>query len=300
MATPPDIQNFKLDSRVIVFLTKDRHLWYFKEERRSGKKLTLDWKKVAAQIGWYDYIYGSYYLIPRIYHQLFSSYHRFGAKSGVVAHFAESSWYLAGEAPKIYLAYKLMWNPKLNANLILDEWYDRAVGTEAAKYLKEYFLLWEDFWTPKSGQPLWENAFGRKKATYLPFYKSSYMNFVLPEMFDRAKNLMNSMRETVAISGTEDQNKRASILYQGFEYYESVAYAYFASEQYLKTMNLSDKTDALIAAKIVENGYERNLYRIQIAEKNRNDPVLALTPNLFKEDSHGSYHFKYYFGQDFR
>ena len=47
------------------------------------------------------------------------------------------------EAPKYYLMARLYWNPDVDVDALLAEWYELAVGTEAAGYLAGYFSLWD-------------------------------------------------------------------------------------------------------------------------------------------------------------
>ncbi|HCU33987.1 MAG TPA: hypothetical protein DGT21_00660, partial [Armatimonadetes bacterium] len=61
------------------------------------------------------------------------------------AHYAEiyPNW---GEGPKPYIHLKLWWNPDRDVDALLDEWYVRCVGPDAAASLKQYYAIWERFW----------------------------------------------------------------------------------------------------------------------------------------------------------
>ena len=72
------------------------------------------WLKVAPILGWYDYIFGKQYSLPRVYFHRMAEDLRYAHKNGVRVYYAESypppnqNW---GEGPKLYLTARLLWNP---------------------------------------------------------------------------------------------------------------------------------------------------------------------------------------------
>ena len=62
-----DPPSFPLHPRVIPLITKDRMAWIDDDVRAAGHKQMDAWNAVAAQVAWYDYMYGgAHYIVPRI------------------------------------------------------------------------------------------------------------------------------------------------------------------------------------------------------------------------------------------
>src|SRR5699024_5948543 len=116
---------------------------------------------------------------------------------------------------------KLLWNPDQDVDELLDEWYERAVGKEAAPFLKEYYDLWENFWTERIKDTHWFNDW--KEDTYLRFKDASYLNEVTQNDIEESRDLIESVVDNAE---TSLQKKRANILMRSFEYYEASALSY--------------------------------------------------------------------------
>src|SRR5690625_3247356 len=111
----------------------------------------------------------------------------------------------AGEGPKVWLLAKLLWDPHQDVEALLREWYERAVGQEAAPYLATFYDLWEQFWLERVVETPW---FQRSKgSTYLPFSNPSYLQYVTE---DDIKNSLRLLNEVVAKAETEPQKRRRS------------------------------------------------------------------------------------------
>lgn len=213
---PPD--RVKLHPRLIPYMTYDRHQWIEPEARASAEELTRRWAEAATTVGWYDYIYGAAYLVPRVYMHTMAQYYRFAHESGVRCLTAEA-YPNFGEGPKLYVSLKLQWDPDQDVDALLDEWYECAVGSEAAPSVKQYYEHWEDFWSRR----ILESKWWAKGRQYLPFNVPTYLQDVTPEEIAQSREWLEA---AVANAGTEDQQARAKLLVRAFEYYEASATAY--------------------------------------------------------------------------
>ena len=209
VASPPDK---KLDSRLIPYITEDRMQWVSPEREKASKKLLEEWQSKASAIGWYDYIYGSQYHIPRIYFHKMGDYLKYGNSHKIKHFYAEAypgtAW---KEGPKLYVTLKLLWNPQQDVDELLDEWYDATVGKAAAPYLKTYFQLWEDFWTKKVPKSKWFNR--KKHFTYLPFDDSAYLDLLTEDDMTKCKKLL---QEVLKRAKTAKQKQRAAKFLDSF------------------------------------------------------------------------------------
>lgn len=166
VASPP---SFPLHPRIIPFLTSDRLKWLDINMESKEKMINERWKNKAAVLGWYDYIYGKHYILPRIYFHKMSDYLNYASNHNVKFIYSEAypNW---GEGPKLYLALRLQWNPGIDVDSALNDWYVAAVGEDAAKYLSNYFQFWEKFWVERVSTSPWFKTRGH----YLNFKSLTY------------------------------------------------------------------------------------------------------------------------------
>ncbi|MEF3313758.1 DUF4838 domain-containing protein [Paenibacillus sp. GYB004] len=215
-----DPPSFPLHERVVPVLTKDRMAWADENVRDDGEAQNVQWSAAASQLAWYDYLYGIYYTLPRVYPHLMAEQYEYAKEHEVIAHYTEIYDQL-GDGPKAWLAAKLQWDPDQDVDALLMEWYERMVGPAAAPDIQAYFDVWEKFWTDRVLESPW---FGdRKNSTYLSISDASYLNLVAESDLTTSRQLLAS---AVAKAGTVQQHKRALLLEQSFDYYEASARSY--------------------------------------------------------------------------
>ena len=216
VAAPP--KNVEVHPRLIPYMTYDRMKWIDPDIRKTGEELTKAWHEKSPVVGWYDYIYGTPYCVPRVWFRHMADYYRFGHANGVRALYAEAypNW---GEGPKLYVSLKLQWDPTRDVDALLDEWYTRCVGEEAAAHLAQYYAHWEDFWTRRILDSTWFRVAGQ----YLSFYNPAYLRDIDLEEIDKGRELLET---ALAKAKTDKQKARATLLLRAFEYYEATAYAF--------------------------------------------------------------------------
>ena len=199
VATPPS-KDIGVNPNIIPFLTYERMRWAEDSLKEEGHKLTRDWEKVSNTIGWYDYAYGLNYLIPRVWFHEMKDYLIWGTKHHVKYYYAElyPNW---GEGPKSWILSKLLWNPYQNVDSLLNIWYVRFAGVNAADKLNQFYSIWEKFWTRdilasrwdvKTGHYLWFNDL-----TYLSSIPEGYLNradALIKQAYDLADNGIHKQR----------------------------------------------------------------------------------------------------------
>lgn len=263
LETPP---GFPLHERVVPFLTKDRYVWVDPVARADGHDLTTKWLAVSTQLGFYDYVYGSPYCIPRPYPHLMGDVLRYAHDNAVTALYAElyPNW---GEGPKPWLLSRLLWNPDSNVDALLAEWYERAVGPVSAAPLAEYFDIWEKFWAERIPDTAWFSP----SSTYQSFHLPQYLEAVSEADVTRSRRLID---DVVAGAQTEPQRRRATILRRTFEYYEASALSYPAP---VPTPPDADTARSTLSAGV--DTFDRRLTlasrRIALVQEFAGDPVLV-------------------------
>lgn len=202
---PPS--NFRLNSRVTPMITYERLKWIVTDIKNNDQELTKQWNFKSQSLGWYDYTYGQKYLIPREWFHLMADYYRFAKSNNVTYLYSEATPqtnYM--EWPKLYISMKLQWNPNLDVETLLNEWYIDAVGAASATYIAQYFSLWEDYWTNRVKQTKWFKSCLVENAQYLRFYDTNYLSGLSTLDYNNCEALLGLC---LANAGTEKQKARA-------------------------------------------------------------------------------------------
>src|SRR5699024_9513524 len=137
-----------------------------------------EWSQVADHIGWYEGFYGSAYYLPRVYSHLLADNLRYAKKHNVTALHADSQIIL-GDFPRTWLLPQLLWDGDADVDTLLGEWYETAVGSDAAPDLKTYYDFWENFWTERIKTSEWFEQ--NKDVRYLGLRDPSYLKEVTDE-----------------------------------------------------------------------------------------------------------------------
>lgn len=261
-----DPPSFSLHERVVPYLTKDRMAWSDPQVLAKDQAVMAAWNQRAAHIGFYDYTYGVPYSLPRVYNNVMADMFKYGSDNNAIAYFAELFPNI-GEGPKPWLMTKLLWNPDQDVDVLTNEWYTRAVGADAAPYLKAYYDHWNDFWENRIKQSGWFQ--GRKKTTYLNFASSTYLSLVTNEEIAQSRVWLET---ALAKAVTEQQKKRASLLLRAFEYYEASALSYPKAVEQLN--NDAEALELLEAAANFEDSMAYAKKRQTLLSEYANDPVL--------------------------
>ena len=212
LTDPP--RNIEVNPHILPYVCIDRMMWADPGARQADIKRTHAWLKVAPRLAWYDYIYGDqFYELPRVYPHLMGAYLRFANRAGVVAYYAEAyptkAWI---EGPKLYVFFKLLWDPTRDVDRMLDEWCELAVGGKAAPHLRAYYAFWEDFWTRRVPETDWFTT-GIKRRCYLPMHDTGYFDALAVDDLDRCETWMSRMK---SLAETREQKARAEFLYAGW------------------------------------------------------------------------------------
>ncbi len=203
VAAPPEAVS--VHPRMIPYMTYDRMKWLDEEIESEGHEMTRDWAAASPTLGWYDYIYGSSYCVPRVWFHKMGEYYRFGFANNVRCSYAEAypsdDW---REGPKLYVSLKLLWDPSRDVDELLDDWYRCAVGPEAAPALAAYYRFWEEFWAGPVLETEWFKS--ARKRQYLNFSATGYLDALSTDDLSRCRALLTEVLEK---SQTEQQEARA-------------------------------------------------------------------------------------------
>lgn len=240
VAEPP---RFKLEANIIPFIVNERLMWLDPAIKQKEIELLKTWQGLSKEYGWYDYIYGSIYIVPRVYFKHANEYLIIASEMKVKHYVAEyyPNWI---EGPKGWLMCKLLWNPKQNSNELLDDWYASAVGIKSAIYLKQFYQLWETFWTKDILHSSWWKT---EQSIFLPFNNQNYINDIPHSLILKADDLL---KQAYHNAQTEIQQKRVEDLLLMWEF-SKMNYLYFKQKKILNKRILNED-ELLIYKKIIK------------------------------------------------
>jgi hypothetical protein len=141
---------FELHPNVYVQLTTS-----FNQGRLTWPELLQEWPKKATNLGFYDYYsvwrwdndswYGGAVARRGYLEDRFKQFMEVNKKSGAFATslWAESgnNWGMNGRG--YYLANKMMWNPDINVDAVLNDYYEKAFGAGTTA-MREYYRMRDD------------------------------------------------------------------------------------------------------------------------------------------------------------
>ncbi|MGD9496938.1 MAG: DUF4838 domain-containing protein [Armatimonadota bacterium] len=261
---PPD--KVEVHPRIIPYMTYDRMKWIDPEIEAQGHALTEAWAAKSPTLGWYDYIYGTPYCLPRYYPHKMREYLAWGYEHGVSALYAEA-YPNFGEGPKLYAYLALNWDPYLDLDALLDDWFARCCGPDGMAPLKAYYEFWEDFWTRRILDSPWFTVQGQ----YLRFSTADYLAMVTPEEMAQCRAWLE---QAIAAAQTDKQRARGELLLRAFEYYEASALAFPRADE----SAAAPTTEAEALARL-DTEFEPVVMaqkRLRLALEFEDDPVLVM------------------------
>ncbi|MGO4496314.1 DUF4838 domain-containing protein [Paenibacillus sp. 2RAB27] len=256
---------FPLHPQVIPVVTKDRLAWVDEEVEQKGKAQFDAWKEKATTLGWYDYMESFAYHAPRVYPHLVKDLYDYAVDHDVKLHHWDMHPVL-GDGPQPWIIAKLGWNENQDVDVLLDHWYQAAVGSKAAADLKAYFEMWETFWRTDARASSWFQS--SKNDVYLTMRNSSYLLLAQDE-FLQGRTLLESV---LTKAETPEQKLRAEQLLLQYEYYEASAYSYQSQRQI-------NKPDNEVEALAILNGLDNTLESRLSASKRRAEFIQEFSKN---------------------
>lgn len=209
--SPPE--GIKLNNHFVPMVTLESYQWVDENVKNKIKNINHKWQKSADIFGGYDYFYGRPYKIPRIWFHTMADYLCYIHEHNVKYYTAEVpqkfDW---PEGPQLYLAAKLLWNPHLDTDVILSEWYNLTVGEKAAPYMKQYFEYLEFLWCFRVPKTSW--FFLDAEKIYLDFNSDGYLEATNENDIAECDKILQMM---LANPGTPKQEQRAKHYYNTFK-----------------------------------------------------------------------------------
>ncbi len=175
----------KLHPMVVPYLTRDSAQLFDPNEQAEFRQLVDRWKRLAARMGIYEYIYGRGFVVPRLYNRYLLANVRDRYGVGVDGLYAESypNWGLDG--PKYWLLSRMLWDPSQDPRRLMDE-YCRDLFGPAEGEMKAYFECLEETWC---GQTL-----ASTRSNYRWFLDARQLEIFPPAACEKAWAMLEAAR----------------------------------------------------------------------------------------------------------
>jgi hypothetical protein len=258
----------KVNPSIVPFITYENTRWENPEYREKMQKVTLAWGEAAPNLGWYDYVWGSFFLIPRFFPHAEQNALKWGAAHQVKYYYAEAvpSW---GEGPNLWILTKLLWNPNQDVDALLDDWYTAAVGPAAAPKLRAYYEIWEKFWEKDILPSRWYSAVN----LWHDYTNSMYANDVPVAYLSQSDKLLD---EAVALADTPTRKARAEALRSIWKVFKASTLARQGDDLW-KSADLQTEADAEAYLSRCSDAIFQAEERLRLMSALSEDPLFAHT-----------------------
>jgi hypothetical protein len=176
----------KLHPLLMPYLTMSMADRWDEAYRKRQNEHIKRWSGITRQFGIYEWLFGSGFLIPRIYLHEFADGLRQARTAGAEGFYAEAyaNWGLDG--PKLWVAEQLLWDPEQDVDELLARWH-KGMFAEAAEPMRAYFDYLEQAW--RTQHPSDERRGGyRMLGSY--FKRQQFTDVFRPDVCERAWQLL--------------------------------------------------------------------------------------------------------------
>ena len=136
--------DMRVEPNILPYICQTRANWGDENVRQEHMKQTFAWTKRVDKIGIYEYLYGSGFMVPRIYNKQLAEYLRMVISQGKAGFYAEIYSNHGLDGPKAWIVEKLLWNPYQDTDKLLKIWCRTVFGAKIAPLMESYFKYLEE------------------------------------------------------------------------------------------------------------------------------------------------------------
>jgi uncharacterized protein DUF4838 len=221
-----ELPGFPLEGNVVIALTQDSSQYFDKKYQQTDIDIQKQWLSAANHVIRYTY-WGLSWFPPRYYPHIIVEDIKQNYTLGIEGIYSEAYpiWGIAG--PQYYLAATMLWNPKLDADSTLNEFFSDCFGP-AAPHIKNYFDCCEEIWTrPRPGK--WFEGLGK-----MEYQAKTYPREGIPA-------LREYLNQAAIDAKTDKQKKRVEFFRLGFDLWTGILDIYDQRTAYTKNPSETDK-----------------------------------------------------------
>ena len=150
-----NVPSFRLNSRVVPYVTTDRSQYYDNEYRAADLALMSRWGGSGVKaFGLWEYAYGQGFLIPRMPLAALASSVREGWQRGARGYMGEVGPQWGFDGFKTWMLAQLLWEPNRTLEDLSDDFYPGYFGG-ASGPMRQFFECCEEIWMMQPGPPYW-------------------------------------------------------------------------------------------------------------------------------------------------
>ncbi|MBE6404442.1 MAG: DUF4838 domain-containing protein [Lentisphaerae bacterium] len=203
---------FPVHKNVVPVMTLDSVLSAFDpavKKRHYG--VIKEWGEKVPNTGIWDYSWGRNYIIPRVNFKNHAALLKYLYANGGRSYFAENRMMDMLDGPKFYLVSRLLKDINADPDQILEEWYIRFAGKDAAPHLKKIYQLSENYWLSAEMKktPIY------RARNYIYAYANENHMFALKPGF--TKQLVDLAIKVNELAKTPGEKARAALLLRHME-----------------------------------------------------------------------------------
>ena len=147
--------DFKMQPKVIPYLTSDRSEWYNIEFKKKDIDLLKKWSKKKSEfLGSWEYYKGTPYITPHYFPETIQESLQILHQANVRTLMIEAHPRWGYDAPKIWLVGQLTWNPNQSLEILIDDFFVNFYGP-AANPMKAFFELCNQRWKDQKPHSMW-------------------------------------------------------------------------------------------------------------------------------------------------
>jgi len=214
---PVPVKIARIEPNVYVSITQDCSQHFDPAYRQTDYDFIRQWQGKAAHVGKYDY-YGLGAIIPRYTPHLIARDIQHSRRVGLEGFHSEAYPLWANFGPQIYVAARMLYNPALDCDKLLAEFFANLYGP-AAPEMAALYQTFEDAWMDYQRPGKWFEGIG-SMAEQISMYRPEHLRAVRAHL-RRAQELADS--DTI--------RQRIAYVDQGLEYPLNLMEGWLAAEK---------------------------------------------------------------------
>lgn len=205
------------------------------EQNKSLRDDIEAWSKIADNLFVWDYVTNfTSYMLPHPNVHVLAPNIRFFRKNNTIGLFSQGDTYCdAGDFVRMrnWVISKLMWNPDLDENSLIDEFFNGYYGKDAAPYIRQYWdLLINEV---------------KKSDVYLRCYMGETVGWLTIPTYIKAASLMKEALEVTKDETLKNRLRREEIPIKFVRLLENERFNAYAQENNVPSLSLSNPEEAL-------------------------------------------------------
>lgn len=241
---PPPVNIERLEPNVYVGITQDCSQHFDPAYRRTDHDFISRWQRKAAHVGKYDY-YGLGAIIPRYYPGLIARDIKHARDVGLEGFHAEAYPLWPQFGPQIHLAARMLFNPDLDPDELLRDFFENLYGPAAEEMAALYQTL-EDAWMSYERPGKWFEGIS-SMSQQISMYRPEHVAAIRRHL-RRARQLADS--DLIA--------QRVAYVARGFEYPLNLMDGWLAADALERmTVTKANRAEAVRLIRRVNRAVER-------------------------------------------